>query len=138
MSSSISTSLPDELVAANRRFAASADLVGLTMLPARQTIIVGCVDPRVDPSIVLGTDLGDALVIRNVGGRFTSNTLRTLSLLAVISRRQGGQPGDGWNLVVLQHTDCGIGLLGEHLDTLSAELGIAPQELGVDQLHDPR
>ncbi|WP_425343349.1 carbonic anhydrase [Pseudofrankia saprophytica] len=34
-------------------------------------MVVGCVDPRVDPTHVLGLEQGEAAVIRNVGGRIT-------------------------------------------------------------------
>ena len=37
--------------------------------PAAQVVIVTCLDHRVDPAITLGLQLGDAVVIRNPGGR---------------------------------------------------------------------
>lgn len=138
MPSHESATVIDTLLEGNQRFASESDISSLAMLPSRRTIIVGCVDPRVDPTVVLGAELGDALVIRNIGGRFSPNTLRTLALLAVIGRRKGAQPGDGWNLVVLQHTDCGIALLGDNLDALGAELGVAPDLVHPHDLTDPR
>ena len=39
--------------------------------PAAQVVIVTCLDHRVDPAIVLGLQLSDAVVIRNTGGRVT-------------------------------------------------------------------
>src|SRR5215469_3053659 len=39
--------------------------------PASQVVIVTCLDHRVDPAISLGLQLGDAVVIRNTGGRIT-------------------------------------------------------------------
>ena len=39
--------------------------------PAAQVVIVTCLDHRVDPAITLGLQFGDAVVIRNVGGRVT-------------------------------------------------------------------
>jgi carbonic anhydrase len=63
---SIST---DELVQRNARFAASGASAGLPF-PTNQTLrVVGCVDSRVDPSHVLGLELGEAVVMRNIGGR---------------------------------------------------------------------
>src|SRR5215510_7483581 len=38
---------------------------------ATQVVIVTCLDHRVDPAITLGLRLGDAVVIRNAGGRVT-------------------------------------------------------------------
>jgi carbonic anhydrase len=75
----------DELVRRNGEFAEAHDVAGLTMLPTGRTIIVGCVDPRVDPAAVLGLQLGEAAVIRNIGGRITPAAQRTLALLGAIA-----------------------------------------------------
>ena len=60
-------SVVDELLRRNRKFADQHDVAGLTMMPTARTIILGCVDPRVDPAAVLGVELGEAVVIRNIG-----------------------------------------------------------------------
>jgi carbonic anhydrase len=91
----------DEFLASNATFADTHQVAGLPMLPTGRTIIVGCVDPRVDPALVMGLDLGEAAVIRNIGGRITPATLRTLALLAAITRSTGTRPGDDWNLVLV-------------------------------------
>ena len=41
-------------------------------------------------------------------GRWTPGALQTMATLRAIAEAEGGVPGAGWNLVVLQHTDCGI------------------------------
>jgi carbonic anhydrase len=65
---SIST---DELLQRNARFAAGGAYAGLSF-PTNETLqVVGCVDSRVDPSDVLGLTLGEAVVMRNIGGRIT-------------------------------------------------------------------
>src|SRR5262249_54991354 len=104
----------DELVRRNGEFAEAHDVAGLTMLPTGRTIIVRCVDPRVDPTAVRGLQVGEAAVIRNIGGRITPAALRTLALLGAIAGAGGTQPGPGWNLVVIHHTDCGIVRLLDH------------------------
>ena len=38
-------------------------------LPNVRAVIIGCADMRVDPSHVLGIKPGEAVVIRNIGGR---------------------------------------------------------------------
>jgi hypothetical protein len=43
----------------------------LQALPNVKAIIVGCADMRVDPAHVLGINSGEAVVIRNIGGRIT-------------------------------------------------------------------
>ncbi len=132
------TSIVDDLIGRNSEFADRHDVAGLTLLPTGRTIILGCVDPRVDPAVVLGVQLGEAVVIRNIGGRITPTTLRTLALLAAIARGSGTQPGAGWNLLVVHHTDCGISQLLDHPDALAAELGTTPDTLDRDSITDPR
>jgi len=72
-------------------------------------MVVGCIDPRVDPAHVLGLSNGEAAIIRNVGGRITPTTLRTMALLGKVGAANADthRPGD-WNLVILHHTDCGM------------------------------
>jgi carbonic anhydrase len=53
----------------------------LTILPSLKVFVIGCVDPRVAPSHVLGLELGEAATIRNIGGRVTSSVLDELVLL---------------------------------------------------------
>ena len=135
---SLDMTVVDDILRRNGEFAEAHNVAGLTMLPTGRTIIVGCVDPRVDPAAVLGLQLGEAVVIRNVGGRITPAALRTLALLAAIARSGGTQPGSGWNLVVIHHTDCGISQLLDHSDALATELGTSPDALDRDSIIDPR
>jgi carbonic anhydrase len=128
----------EELTSRNEEFAAQHDVAAMTMMPALRTMVISCVDPRVDPAAVLGLQLGDAIVIRNVGGRVTPAVLRTLGLLAQIARRNGFTPGDGWNLVVVHHTDCGITQLTDNLEALAAELETTTEALDLKTLTDPR
>lgn len=134
----MSTSVIDELIRRNGRFAEESDVTGLSLLPTGQTLVLGCVDPRVDPAVVLGIRLGEAAVIRNIGGRVTPAALRTVALLGAIARAGGRQPGGGWNLVVVHHTDCGITRLAGQPEALAAELGISPDALDPVTLSDPR
>ncbi len=138
MSNLDTTDVVDEFLRRNGEFADRHDVAALTLMPSRRAIILGCVDPRVDPAIVLGVQLGEAVVIRNIGGRITPSILRTLALLATIARNNGVQPGAGWQLVVLHHTDCGISQLADHPDALAAELGTTPDALDRKTLTDPR
>src|SRR5258708_12856498 len=56
------------LLERNEQFAATYT-AGPLGPPAAQVVIVTCLDHRVDPAITLGLGLGDAVVIRNSGGR---------------------------------------------------------------------
>ena len=76
----------DTLAERNDDFARTRFIPGLPMLPRLRTLVVGCVDPRVDPAHVLGLETGDAAVIRNVGGRVTPDVLAELALLGRLAR----------------------------------------------------
>jgi carbonic anhydrase len=96
-------------------------------MPSLKTMIIGCVDPRVDPFDIFGLAPGEAPVIRNVGGRITPATLQTMAMLRIVAKASGGEIGPGWNLIVLHHTDCGINCLvslpGAALEVLRRRLG---------------
>jgi carbonic anhydrase len=109
----------------------------LKMLPSLRTMIIGCVDPRVDPFELFALEPGEAAVIRNVGGRVTPNIFQTLGLLRVVSKVNGAEVGRGWNLIVLHHTDCGIRCLHEVQEPLAAYLGAATSGLEGMAIDDP-
>jgi carbonic anhydrase len=128
---SIST---DELVQRNARFAAGGAFAGLPF-PTNQTLrVVGCVDSRVDPSHVLGLELGEAVVMRNIGGRVTPATLRSWALLGRLGQ---GQPPTGAHMVILHHTDCGIRRLADYPEQLAAYFEIPAADLDGKAVCDP-
>jgi carbonic anhydrase len=112
-----------------------------TLLPSQaaflRTIVIGCADPRVDPGHVLGLRDGEAAVIRNIGGRVTSATLATLAMLRQLCKGAGGDLAEGWNLVLLHHTDCGIQRLHSPPDLVAEYLGVARERLSSQALDDP-
>lgn len=122
-------SFNEEMLERNAHFAETEFAPELKMLPSTGTLIVGCVDPRVDPVHVLGLKQGEAAVIRNVGGRVNKALLDTLAVLSVVAKAAGRADG-ARNLVLLQHTDCGIigcyhhapALLAKHLDVETDQL----------------
>jgi hypothetical protein len=116
----------ETLIGRNEEFAAHRYRAGLSMMPTLKTVVVACVDPRVDPAEVLGLRLGEAVVVRNIGGRITPATLQTMAMLGMIGRAEGGPPGSGWNLVVLHHTDCGMTRLLGTPNPLTDHFGISP------------
>ncbi|TCK84270.1 carbonic anhydrase [Paraburkholderia sp. BL9I2N2] len=115
----------DVMLERNADFANTAFVPELKMMPSTGTIVVGCVDPRVDPANVLGLKQGEAAVIRNVGGRVNNALLETLAVLSVVAKA-AGRPDGARNLVLLQHTDCGIIGCHKHAPALLAK------HLGVD------
>src|SRR5215475_3642126 len=106
----------DDLSARNKTFAAQQSEAGTPMLslpralPSVKAVIIGCADMRVDPATILGLHLGEAVVIRNIGGRITPDLLNQLAMLGRIGEVAQAIPGGGgeFNLIVLHHTDCGM------------------------------
>jgi len=121
----------------NRAFAQTRFSPNLTMMPSLHTMILGCVDPRVDPFELFALESGEAAVIRNVGGRVTPNIFQTLGLLRVVSKVNGAEVGSGWNLIVLHHTDCGIRCLDAAQEPLAAYLGAGATDLEKLAIKDP-
>lgn len=96
-----------ELLDRNYRFAADFNDAGLPILPRLRTVVLTCGDARVDPAHVLGLKLGDAVVIRNNGGRVTPEVVAEVAALAfLVSKMDGDTPGT-FELMIMQHTQCG-------------------------------
>src|SRR5260370_38389256 len=108
----------DTLLERNQDFASHHFAKDLPLMLTLRAMIIGCVDPRVDPALLLGLGLGEAVVIRNVGGRITPGTLQTMGMLNRVAQGEGGTPAGGFHLIVLQHTHCRITRLERNPDIL--------------------
>jgi carbonic anhydrase len=136
----------DSMLERNRDFAAQQSAAGTLMpwlpraLPNVKAIIIGCADMRVDPADVLGIRPGEAVVIRNIGGRITPGLLEQLGLLGRIGEVAGEIPGGGgeFHIIVLQHTDCGITRLVDDSAMLAHYFQIQEGELNKKAVTDPR
>ena len=107
------------LLTANEAYAAARKHVG-DARPGRRLAVVTCMDARIDVFATLGLHLGEAHVIRNAGGRVTSDVLRSLALSTHVLGVD--------TVVVMQHTKCGLaGVTDEELRALTgADLGFFP------------
>jgi carbonic anhydrase len=123
-----------ELVQRNATFAAGGAFKGLPFPTNPALRVIGCVDSRVDPSDVLGLELGEAVVMRNIGGRVTPEALRSWALLG---RLGAGQAAGGGQLAILHHTDCGIRRLTGYPEQLAAFFEIPVADLGSKAVDDP-
>ena len=136
----------DNLLQRNKEFAAQQAAAGTLMpslppaLPNVKAIIIGCADMRVDPAHVLGIKPGEAVVIRNIGGRITPGLLEQLGLLGRIGEVAGKIPGGGgeFHLIVLHHTDCGMTRLAGDTAKLAHYFQIQEGELKTKAVTDPR
>ncbi|TPG73921.1 carbonic anhydrase [Pseudomonas arsenicoxydans] len=126
------------LIERNAAFAQNDFAADLKIIPSQKTLILGCVDPRVDPVDVLKLGPGEAAVIRNVGGRVNPALFETMAILGTVSKLGGAAVGQGWNLIVLHHTDCGISGCYHHAPELLAKhMGVATDELAALEIDDP-
>lgn len=128
----------ESLMQRNEAFATSGFSPVLKMLPSARTMILGCVDPRVDPADIFSLAPGEALIIRNVGGRLDPGTLQTFGILRAVAKSRGAEVGDGWNLIILHHTDCGIIPCHHHApEKLATYLGVEQDALAMMAIDDP-
>ncbi len=136
----------DSMLERNKDFAAQQSAAGTLMpslpraLPNVRAIIIGCADMRVDPADLLKLKPGEAVVIRNIGGRITPGLLEQLGLLGRIGAVAGEIPGGGgeFHLIVLQHTDCGITRLAGDPAMLTHYFQIQQEKLKTKAVTDPR
>jgi carbonic anhydrase len=136
----------DHLLQRNKEFAVQQAAEGTLMpsllraMPSVKAVIIGCADMRVDPAHVLGIKPGEAVVLRNIGGRITPGLLEQLGLLGRIGEVAGEIPGRGgeFHLIVLQHTDCGITRLAGDPAMLAHYFQIQEGELRTKAVTNPR
>jgi carbonic anhydrase len=84
--------------------------------PTAQVLILTCLDHRVDPAIILGLQLGDAVVIRNAGGRVTDAVIDDIAYLAYLAGQLFGEQvlADSlFEVAVVHHTQCGTSFLAD-------------------------
>src|SRR5215217_706444 len=96
----------------NRAFAAAGGHQGAVVFPSLRLFVITCLDPRVDPAHFLGLGLGDAMVVRNVGGRVTPEVINDVAFIGQLAE---GALSDGplFEAAVIHHTQCGSGALAD-------------------------
>jgi carbonic anhydrase len=136
----------DSMLERNRDFAAQQSASGAPMptlpqaLVTLKAVIIGCADMRVDPAHVLGIKNGEAVVIRNIGGRVTPGLLEEMGLLGRIGQVAGEIPGNGeeFHLIVMHHTDCGSTRLVGDPALLAHYFQIPEKDVPTKSVPDPR
>ena len=136
----------DSMLERNKFFAAQQSAAGTLMpslpraLPNVRAIIIGCADMRVDPAQLFQLKPGEAVVMRNIGGRITPGLLQQLGLLGRIGEVAGEIAGGGeeFHLIVLHHTDCGITRLAGDPAMLAPYFQVEESELKSKAVTDPR
>jgi carbonic anhydrase len=96
----------------NRAFSAAGGHRGAVVFPSLRLFVITCLDPRVDPAHFLGLGLGDAMVIRNVGGRVTREVIDDIAFIAQLAENALPE-GPLFEAAVIHHTQCGTGALAD-------------------------
>lgn len=102
----------DPLFERNRAFAATGVHAGLTPIPRLGVFVVTCIDSRVDPARILGLELGEALVLRNGGGRVTREVIEEIAFVGHVTETMFGDAAQ-FEVAVLHHTECGTGVFAD-------------------------
>jgi carbonic anhydrase len=99
---------------------AKANAEGLAVPPALHTVVLTCMDSRIDVFALFGLKLGEVHVLRNAGGVVTDDMIRSLT----ISQRKLQTR----EILLMQHAGCGLGTFTdeEFSEELANEVGIRP------------
>jgi carbonic anhydrase len=103
------------LMERNAAFAATdakEKVPAIPFIPNRGLFVITCIDPRVDPAHILGLELGDAIILRDVGGRVTPAVLADVAYISYLVETKAPQ-GPWFEIAVIHHTDCGSALLAD-------------------------
>lgn len=100
--------------------AAAAAAAGLPAPPALHTVVVTCMDCRIDPVALFGLAPGEVHVLRNAGGVVTDDVIRSLA----ISQRKLGTR----DVLLVQHASCGMSTFteDEFTEELAEDTGMRP------------
>jgi carbonic anhydrase len=102
----------DPLLRRNKDFAATSAHEKASILARYPVYVITCLDPRTDPSAFLGLELGDAMVIRNAGGRVSPDVLKDLAYICYLARRLV-PAGPLFEVAIVHHNQCGTNFLAD-------------------------
>jgi carbonic anhydrase len=99
---------------------AKANAEGLAVPPALRTVVLTCMDSRLDVFALFGLQMGEVHVLRNAGGVVTDDMIRSLA----ISQRKLGTR----EILLMQHGGCGLATFSDadFSETLADETGMWP------------
>jgi carbonic anhydrase len=103
----------EDLLTANRDYAASFEMTGFDGIAHAGVAMVTCMDSRIDPLRMVGLRPGDAKIFRNPGGRVTPQALEALVL--------GVHLLNVHRILVVPHTRCAMA--SSTLEELRARVG---------------
>jgi carbonic anhydrase len=130
----------EPLLRRNQGFATTDAHKRATIVAKYPVYVITCLDPRTDPSAFLELELGDAMVVRNAGGRVSPDVLKDLAYIGYLSHSVV-PGGPRFEVAVVHHNQCGTHFLGDETfrrgfadliggdaAALAAEAVVDPQE----------
>ena len=99
---------------------AKANAEGLAVPPALRTVVLTCMDSRLDVFALFGLEMGEVHVLRNAGGVVTEDVVRSLTISQRKLRTR--------EILLMQHTGCGLATFTdeEFSEELADEVGMRP------------
>lgn len=109
----------------------------LAIEPVLRALVLTCCDHRVDPAHVLGVTLGEAVVLRNAGGRVTPGLVQDLAILTTVAAIEGLDRE--FEFVIMHHTDCGTSRLSgdKYRGLLAGYFGIVEEDVPTKHVDNP-
>ena len=122
----------------NRAFAATGAHAGVPIMPRQGVFLVTCLDPRVEPGAFLGVEPGDAIVIRNAGGRVTEAVIDDVAFISYLIKTMIPD-GPLFEVAVIHHTGCATGFLADagFRADFAARSGLDEDALAAEAVIDP-
>jgi carbonic anhydrase len=78
------------------------------------------------------------MALRNIGGRVTPGTLDEIVMLRKVSQASGLDMDSQWELIVMQHTQCGITKIQDQRELLAPYFQVSENDLQEVSIGDPR
>jgi len=100
------------LLRRNKDFATTGAYETAGIVAKYPVYVITCLDPRTDPSAFFQLELGDAMVIRNAGGRVSPDVLKDLAYIGYLSRTLV-PGGPRFEVAVVHHNQCGTHYLAD-------------------------
>ncbi len=97
----------ETLINRNKAFVNNFNQGALPLSPKLRTLILTCTDARVDPAFILNLDLGECLVMRNTGGRVTTEIIEEIGCITFMAGQMDGGVSKPFEILIMHHTDCG-------------------------------
>jgi len=133
--------MPDisQLLERNMHFAATKVYEGAPIYPRREVCVITCLDPRTDPANFLELEDGDAVVIRNAGGRVTPAIIDDLAFITYLSETKIKPEGPLFEVAIIHHNKCGTSFLAnpEFRHSFADHVGGDEAALAEEAVTDP-